>query len=102
MEPKVTQGNFVVLGLDGERIAAFATESDKVVFESAKEGISILRDLMDSLSDCGDDRLYKSALLYDDCRAVYEFLVRNGYPEYQAILDQDRDFSSSLNNSDHE
>ena len=32
-----TQGNFVVRGKDGERIAAFACESDKRAFEAVPQ-----------------------------------------------------------------
>ena len=43
-----TVGNYMSYGPDGERVAAFATEQDRTVFEAAPELLAALRDLMDA------------------------------------------------------
>ena len=52
-----TQGNFTVCGPDGERIAGFAMEKDKKLFEAARLTRNVLRDLVDSTNmiDCTED-----------------------------------------------
>ena len=42
-KPVKTQGNFMVYGPDGERIAAFAIERDKRLFEAAPEMYELLK-----------------------------------------------------------